>query len=156
MTQLYRGILTGACAAAVTFAPIATAHAAKTSFVAVLNAGQEVPVGTSGSFGNAHMTFDPTSDQLCYAISYSALGSAEIAAHFHGPAAPGADAGVVADISPPPDGPSPLGSPKQGCVTLDADAAKALKKGLLYINIHSTDEPGGEIRGQVVPVKPKY
>jgi hypothetical protein len=31
-----------------------------------------------------------------------------------------------------------------------------LKKGQLYINVHSTDHTGGEIRGQVIPVKPKY
>ena len=71
-------------------------------------------------------------------------------AHFHGPAAPGQPAAILHDISPSP---SPLGSPKNGCVTLSAQEEKDLKKGLLYINIHSSIAPNGEIRGQVLPVK---
>jgi hypothetical protein len=132
------------------------AEAGTKNFMAVLNAGQEVPPITSSSaIGNAFMTFDTSTSELCYAISYVGLIGNETATHFHGPASPGVDAAIVAGVSPDV---SPLGSPKNGCVTLDKDGAKALKKGQLYINVHSDagpDELGGEIRGQVVPVKGK-
>jgi hypothetical protein len=36
---------------------------------------------------------------------------------------------------------------------LDSQEEKALEKGLLYINIHSDQFPGGELRGQVLPTK---
>ena len=78
------------------------------------------------------------------------LGGTELVAHFHGPAAPGQAAAILHNISPSP---SPLGSPKNGCVTLSGQEQKDLKKGLLYINIHSSIAPNGEIRGQVLPVK---
>lgn len=122
-------------------------------FTAQLDPGQEVPPSTGSSgLGSALMTFDAKTGQLCYAISYSGLTGTEIATHFHGPAAPGEDADVVANVSPAP---SALGSPKNDCVTLDKNAAKALKKGQVYLNVHTDFLTGGEIRGQVIPVKGK-
>ena len=35
----------------------------------------------------------------------------------------------------------------------DPDRLPNLKKGLLYINIHTTSFPAGEIRGQILVVK---
>jgi hypothetical protein len=122
-------------------------------FTAILNAPQENHLASSGQ-GLASCTFDTQTLMLCYAISYQGLGGTEVLAHFHGPAAPGQTAGVLFDISPMPPGPSPVGSPKIGCVgPLGSDHQRFLKKGLLYINIHTTLVNSGEIRGQVYPVK---
>ncbi len=117
------------------------------TFIAVINSGQEgVPSNQSNSFGNAHLIFDKTTDELCFSISYSALSSAEIAAHFHGPASAGTNAGVLFALPP--------GSPKNDCVgPLSKQQRKDLEKGLFYINVHSTMWPGGEIRGQVLQIK---
>jgi len=123
------------------------------TFTALLNGAQETPPVASPSQGVAFMTFNKDNSNLCYAISYSPLASTEILAHFHGPAAPGQAAPVLHNISPSP---SPFGSPKHGCVVLTKDEIKLLKKGQLYINVHSTTAPNGEIRGQVLPEKPKY
>ncbi len=123
----------------------ANAGATKT-FIAVINSGQEVPPNSSNSFGNAHLIFDKTTDMLCFSISYSALTGAESAAHFHGPASAGSNAGVQFGLPP--------GSPKNGCVEpLSNQQRKDLEKGLFYINIHSNMWPGGEIRGQVLQIK---
>jgi hypothetical protein len=119
-------------------------------FMALLNGAQEAPPVPSPSTGVAFLTFNKDNANLCYAISYTPLSSNELVAHFHGPAAPGQTADVVKDISPSP---SPFGSPKNGCVELDKQQTKDLRKGLWYINVHTDDHPTGEIRGQVLPVK---
>ena len=46
-----------------------------------------------------------------------------------------------------------LGSPKFGFLgPFTEDERDALNRGLLYINVHSTMFPGGEIRGQIYRV----
>jgi len=133
------------------FAVTAQAQSVGT-FTAVLQPTQVVPpILTSNAFGNAHMTFDIATSILCYSISYTDAGAAQFAsgetvAHFH-LGAPGVSGGVIFDISPLP---SPVGSPKQGCVgPLTAADRTNLIAGLWYINIHSNNHPAGEIRGQV-------
>ena len=129
----------------------ASAAPGAVTFIAVINGGQENPPTTSNSFGNAHLIFDKTTDMLCYSISYSALASAETAAHFHSPAVAGVNASVLFGITPAV---SPLGSPKTGCVgPLSNQQHRDLEKGLFYINVHSTGIPTGEIRGQVLWIR---
>jgi hypothetical protein len=131
------------------------------TFIAVLNGAQETPPVASPSTGVAFLTFNKNNSQLCYALSYSPLGGTELVAHFHGPtptapnevAGPGVASGIRFFITGG-DGPSPLGSPKNGCVgPLDKLELKGLKKGLWYINVHSSIAAAGEIRGQVLPLK---
>jgi hypothetical protein len=130
------------------------APAAVKQFVSVLNAGQEVPATDSAALGVAHLTYDTQTKMLCYSISYSGLEGGqndELQSHFHGPGPAGQNAGVLFTISP---GPSPVGSPKSGCVgPLEKDHKKALLKGELYINVHTNQFANGEIRGQVLPIK---
>jgi len=38
-------------------------------------------------------------------------------------------------------------------VTLPKANKKDLKHGMTYVNVHTAKFPGGEIRGQVIPVK---
>ena len=122
-------------------------------FTALLNGANEIPPNSSQSQGVAQVLLVKETNTVCYRISYSPLDGTEALAHFHGPAAPSQSAGVLVDISPVP---TPLGSPKHGCVPFTKDQVKLLTKGLLYINIHSTAVPAGEIRGQVLPTKVKY
>jgi hypothetical protein len=117
------------------------------TFTAVLNSGQEPPPNTNNSraFGVAFVTFNDGTGEVCFSISYTldSLTSTETNAHFHAPAPPGVNAGVIIQL--PPD------NPKNGCVTpsLSQDLIDALFAGLWYINIHTRNNPGGEIRGQV-------
>jgi CHRD domain len=143
-------------AAADTFDPV---------FIAQLNGAQETPPEASPSTGVAFLTFNQNNSNLCYAISYTPLSGTEFLAHFHGPAnkgdvaGPGVASPVLHNItggSPP--GPSPVGSPKNGCVVVsDKQEQKDLKSGLWYINVHTMGPPpanvNGEIRGQVLPLK---
>src|SRR5262249_24946548 len=119
-------------------------------FTALLNGAQETPPVNSPSQGVGFFTLNKETDALCYAISFSPLGGTELVAHIHGPGAPGQAAPILHNISPSP---SPLGSPKHGCVTLTNDEVGLLKKGLLYANVHSSIATNGEIRGQILPTK---
>jgi hypothetical protein len=120
------------------------------TFTAVLNSGQEPPPNTndSPSFGVAFVTFNADTGELCFSISYheSNLTSEETNAHFHAPAPPGVNAGVIVQLPTP-------GTPKNGCVTPELTEAQRrdLFRGLWYINIHTANNTGGEIRGQVIP-----
>ena len=128
------------------------------TFSAMLQPGQEVPpILSNNPFGNAFMTFDLADSMLCYSISYTNAGAAnllsgETVAHFHGPARPGVSAAPQFNISPFP---SPVGSPKVGCVgPLNATQRTELFNGQWYINIHSNQFGTGEIRGQVLFERP--
>jgi len=146
-------------AAADTFDPV---------FIAQLNGAQETPPTLSPSTGVAFLTFNKDTSTLCYAISYTPLAGTEFLAHFHGPAmkgdvaGPGVASPVLINITNGvPPGPSPVGSPKQGCVVVsDKQQQKDLKNGLWYINVHTMGPPpastSGEIRGQVLPLKITY
>ena len=121
--------------------------AATKTFFAVLNGGQETPATDSDALGVAFLTFDDKSLSVCYSVTFSRLSATETAAHIHGPGAPGVSAPVLVALAPVP------GNPKNGCVTLPKANKKDLKRGLTYVNIHSTRFPSGEIRGQVIPTK---
>ena len=131
------------------------ASAANFTFIAVLNSGQEIQPAkpTSNTLGTALLTLSTRTRLLCYSISYTGLLGTELAAHFHAPASAGQNADILFFISPPPNGPSPLGSPKTGCVgRLTRKQMSNLQKGLFYINVHSETFPAGELRGQVLPI----
>lgn len=93
--------------------------------------------------GNASVSYDAASKQVTWRITYAGLSGTPTAAHFHGPAQPGANAGVAVPI------PNVATSPIQGSATLTDAQAADLVAGRYYINIHTAANPPGEIRGQV-------
>lgn len=113
---------------------------------ASIDGGQEVPANTSAGTGVAQCIIDTSSNTLFYHIEFSGLSGAENNAHIHGYAPPGVNAGVLT--------PLPLGSPKIGAWVYPAGDEPNILAGLTYVNIHSTTFPGGEIRGQILPMNP--
>ncbi len=110
-------------------------------FNIVLEGSQEVPLNVSNGGGGGTATYDVTTKQLKLNISYSGMEGTENNAHIHGPAARGVSAGVLFPLT--------AGSPKTDTVTLDAAQEPQLLSGQLYVNVHSTAYPGGELRGQI-------
>ena len=113
------------------------------TFRATLSAAAEVPANASTATGTMEASFDKASSVLKWRVSYSGLTGPATAGHIHGPALPGANAGVVVPF------PS-IASPAVGAATLTPAQVADLMAGKWYVNIHSAQNPGGEIRGQVM------
>ena len=106
-----------------------------------LSGANEVPPNNSTAVGMARI--DLTGTTLKWVITYSGTTGPVTAGHFHGPAAPGANAGVVLPFT------GPMTSPIEGSATLTQAQLDQLKAGLWYVNLHTAAHPGGELRGQV-------
>jgi hypothetical protein len=122
----------------------AAAQAATVHLKADLKASAEVPPKDSAGTGTLTATLNTKTKELTYHIEFSGLTGPAAAAHFHGPAAEGANAGPQLPIK------GPITSPIDGKATLTAEQAKDLLDGKWYFNLHTAANPGGEIRGQVV------
>src|SRR4030088_2447813 len=112
-------------------------------FKAALDGKSEVPANTSAGTGTADIDYDAASKKLTWKLAYSGLSGPATAAHFHGPAEAGKNAGVAVAI------PSATSSPAEGSATLTDAQAADLVAGKYYVNVHTAANPGGEIRGQV-------
>ena len=106
-----------------------------------LSGQNEVPPNTSGGSGTAKVELD--GNVIKWTVTYSGTTGPITAGHFHGPAQPGANAGVVVPFA------GPLASPIVGSATLTSAQVDQVKAGLWYVNLHSAAHPGGELRGQV-------
>ena len=111
---------------------------------ATLDAKQEVPPNNSPATGMMEGRFDKTTSVLTWKVTYSGLSGPATAGHFHGPASTGQNAGVVVPFNNP-------SNPIQGTLTLTPGQIADLMAGKWYVNIHTAANPGGEIRGQVMP-----
>ena len=113
--------------------------------------GNEVGVVGNGE-GSAFVTYDTTAHTLSWAINYRNLTSQYLFSHFHGPATPQQQAGVQVNIDL-----AGMPSPLVGTSTPLTPAQEAdLMAGLYYINLHTLNFPGGEIRGQVLPIDTNF
>jgi CHRD domain len=101
-----------------------------------------------GGSGDAAVTFERKTRLMCFRLAYAGLSGGATAAHFHGPAAPDANGPVVVAVSVPTGAPQ---GAAEGQATLTDQQAADLLAGRWYVNIHTVANPGGEIRGQVLP-----
>lgn len=134
------------------------AHALFINFTADIEGSQEVPAVESLAFGTGVFRFDDLTNLLSFQILFTnapctpsnqggCLDTPEVAAHIHGPARAGENAGILFSFL--------LGGLKVGEFDITTNAAADvadLLDGLWYVNIHTDEHPGGEIRGQILPV----
>lgn len=125
---------------------VSGASAAIVNYSAKLSGAREIPKTDTKGTGKLDATFDTNTKELKYTLTFDGLSGPATAAHFHGPANGKTSAGVMAPI-----GDKNPASPVSGAVTLTDDQAKALHSAKIYVNVHTSANPGGEIRGQLYP-----
>ena len=123
--------------------------AGSTTFRATLGGAAEVPANASLAGGALVAELD--GDQLRVSGSVAGLGSDYQASHVH-LAYAGQNGGVQFALMPTVDGDSrgavwPVAS---NTYTLSAMQRNWLTQRRLYVNVHSADDPTGEVRGQVL------
>lgn len=169
-------------AALLTIASVLPAVAAPIFFHATLTGSQENPPNSSTATGTADFVLNDAQTQLSFTATITGIditgtqstdpGDNLVAAHIHASAPPGTNAGVRWGFFGSPDNDnnpdqlvvtpfaSGLGGtfssiwdlPEgNGGTTLTAQLP-AILAGLSYINFHTVEYPGGEIRGQILPV----
>ena len=133
----------------------ATSHAVIWNLATTMNGASEVPPNGSAATGSFTATWDDVADFLSYHLVVNNLGSGATLAHVHGPAGIGQVASPIIDLIVLPgqtsfvyDGiavPSPANA---------ATFESLLQSGTInaYVNVHSTNFPAGEIRGQLAVV----
>lgn len=122
-----------------------TNYSQQTFFANVLSGANETTPNASTAKGTVIVRYDPFTNMLELTGDYQGLSGAISGSHLHGPAAPGADAGVLYTVN------NTGGT--SGTLSLSTTITEAqeadLYSGLLYVNVHSTAFPGGEIRTQL-------
>ncbi len=110
------------------------------TYTAVLTGAQEVPPVVTTATGSATFTLSADRTQLMYLVTHDVVGGT--ASHIH-LAAAGENGAIVYPFTP-------FGSTMSGTLTITATDADNLEQGKMYVNVHSTSHPGGEIRGQIL------
>lgn len=128
-TIFRRGLFGLAAVAALSATP---AFAEMQTYKGTLNGASQVPPVTTKGAGAVTATYDTATKKLTWTATYADLSGPPTAAHFHGPAAAGANAAVVV---PQKDG---LASPMKGEATLTDAQAADFTAGRWYFNIHTT------------------
>jgi hypothetical protein len=123
-----------------------SAWAETIQFHGTMTAAAEVPPKNSPGTGDAMATLDTDTKTLTYTVNYDHLTGPATMAHFHGPAAPGVNAGVVVPFADP-------ANPIHGTAKLTDAQITDLEAGKWYANVHTAANPAGEIRGQMERVK---
>jgi hypothetical protein len=139
-----------------------------------LTGAQEVPPNASPGIGSALVTLDTVTNLLTINVSFSGLLSPTAASHIHCCTPPGANAMVATAVPTFPGFPlgvttgtylqtfdltlastyNPAFITAHGGTVAEAQAAfiAGLVSGQTYLNIHTDQFPGGEIRGQLQAV----
>jgi CHRD domain-containing protein len=154
--------------------PASAAHAIPMTFVGNLAGANEVPPVASPGTGFAAVVLDPTAQTIQINATFSGLTSNDTAAHIHCCAPLGTNAGVATTVPAFPGFPlgvtfgtyvSPVLDLTQpliynpAFVTMQGGLSQAeaaliagIENEMTYLNIHTMNNPGGEIRGQLEPV----
>jgi hypothetical protein len=135
---------TSILAAVFTVGCLSAASAAMIQYQATMSPKSEVPPTASSGSGDVVATLDTSTKKLSYTMTYYGLTGPATAAHFHGPAAAGVNAGVAVPIGPNP------ANPTTASVTLTDAQMKDLEAGKWYANVHTAANKDGEIRGQMM------
>ena len=91
-------------------------------------------------------------NQLYIDLRYSGLSGVASAGHIHGPANPSINAPVLIDLAPYNGGAWGASGTVSGIIPLTQAQKAMILDGKTYVNIHTSANPGGEVRGHIMPV----
>lgn len=112
-----------------------------------LSGDQEVPSVDSAGSGTAYVTVDDDSGSTVINVITSGLTTPD-SAHLHGGFA-GSNGDVLHALV---QDTSEVGNfSSDGAIDLSAEELASLQAGGTYINVHTAENPSGELRGQVLP-----
>jgi hypothetical protein len=109
-----------------------------------LKSSEEVPPNNSAGTGTADITLDTDANKVTWTITQQGLTGDATAAHFHGPAKVGENAGPIVDIT---------ANMMSGSADVTPEQLTMIREGNTYVNVHTAQYPDGEIRGQVLQVE---
>jgi hypothetical protein len=120
------------------------------TFVATLNGAGENPVRAVA--GTATATIVKKNGSYTYTVTYTGMSGPLTGGHIHGPAAPGVNAAVIVPFN------DATGAAASGTLSgtftstntlnISNDSLDVLmRNGNAYVNLHTAQFPGGEIRG---------
>lgn len=90
-------------------------------------------------------------NHLIFNITYSGLSGTATAAHIHGPAAASESTGILINLQPYNGGAFGSSGSLSGELILTEPQKEHLLSGRTYVNVHTTANSPGEIRGQIMP-----
>jgi hypothetical protein len=127
--------------------------AAPARLMAFLSGDQEVPAVSTDASGVGRFSYDPLGDTLYYRVEVDNIADI-VGAHIH-QGWPGENGGVVFPLF---TGAGAFGpeNPIGGSIELDAPQLVDLFSGYYYVNVHTTEQPAGEIRGQIIVPLMRY
>ncbi len=119
-------------------------------FTAYLNAAQEVPTNGSTGTGFARVVLNEAAGTITFTIVFSGVSSNQVASHIHAPAPIGMNVAVAIDFGA-------VGG-TSGTITgtrpITPTQIAQLRAHQGYVNLHTANFTGGEIRGQLGVVRP--
>ena len=121
----------------------ATANAE--TFYAYLNGAQEVPPAATTATGFARVVVNESAGTLTFTVVFNGLSSNQTASHIHAPAAIGANTGVAITLGAVGGTSGTI----TGSTTITPTQLAQIRQHLGYVNVHTTNFGGGEIRGQL-------
>ena len=122
-----------------------SAGARAETFYAYLNGAQEVPPVATTATGYARVFVNESTMTLNFTVVFNGLSSAQILSHIHAPGALGATAGVAIDFGTVGGTSGTI----SGTRSITALQLSQIRQHLGYVNVHSSNFTGGEIRGQL-------
>lgn len=129
---------------------LAAAQADIINFTISATGAQETPPNPSPAAGGGIATFDTSTDMLSVSVFFAGLTSAATASHIH-VGAMGVPGPVILSLAPFTPA-APAGTVVSSSMAFPTAYISDLLAGNTYWNIHDSNYPDGEIRGQLVPV----
>ena len=137
--------LIGVATLAMTLTLAPTAQAITRFTLTMTGAAERPGPGDPDGSGTAVITINRGLGEVCWELEVTDITLPSIGAHIH--IAPVTDPGPIVVHLTAPD----ATGTSAGCTTVDSALAKAISKdpAAYYVNVHTTDFPGGALRAQL-------